>query len=224
METPTLIAYLQAPVLLILLLLYLKAKFEIKKWNDIIKAIFLGFFAILVLLVFDLIAGSLGYDQLKNLKRMGFFSFAIVGFGSEFGKFVLLRYIFLKEKSFKGPLDGVIYGLLIGLAFTTIAVPLFAMGVFGRAVDNLFLFTYPLANICFALVMGFFIGMGKFRKNRLIDSFTGLATASFFHGFFYFANLTSDKTILMVFGAGVLLISLLLGVKSINVREEQRMK
>jgi protease PrsW len=219
MDTSTLIAYLQAPLFAVLLILYLKVKFGIKNWKQIVKALVFGFLAVTILFLFDVIAESTGYDQLKNLKRSAFFAFVIVGFGSELGKFVLLRYVFLRLKTFRGPLDGVIYSLFISLGFTILALPLFGLGVFAKEVDTLFLFTYPLANICFAVIMGFFVGMGKHRKNRLIDSLTGLGSASFFHGFYYFANLTSDRTILLLFGIGLFLIAFLLGVKSINVKE-----
>jgi hypothetical protein len=73
----------------------------------------------------------------------------------------------------------------------------------------------------FATISGFFIGLGKLRKNRFIDSMTGLGAASFFHGFFYFANLTSDRTILLLFGIGVFFIAALLGVKSINMKRTE---
>ena len=181
-----------------------------------------GIAAIVVMLLLDFITQSMGYDQLKNLKRSGFYSFVVVGFGSEVGKFIVLRYFISPMKRFKGPLDGVIYGITIGLGFATIAIPLYLAGVFAKVPGDLFIFTYPLASMIFGIIMGFFVGMGKYRKNRLIDSLTGLGAASFFHGFYYFANLTSDKTILLLYGIGIFFISMLLGVKSINVKESEK--
>lgn len=222
MEISTLLAYLQAPLLTVLFFLYLKYKFSISTMKYLLRVFAFGIGAIVVLVLFDLIIGSMGYDQLKNLKRSGFYSFVVVGFGSELGKFIVLRYFISPMKRFNGPLDGVIYGITIGLGFAAIGIPLFLAGAFSSVPGSLFIFTYPLASIVFGIIMGFFVGMGKYRKNRLIDSLTGLGAASFFHGFYYFANLTSDKTILIFYGVGIFLIALLLAVKSINVKESDK--
>jgi len=222
MDIYTLLAYIQAPLLAVLFVMYLRFKFTISSMKYLIRAFLLGIGAIIFLVILDLIVGSMGYDALKNLKRSGFYSFVVIGFGSEFGKFIVLRYIILPLKRFNGPLDGVIYGVLIGLGFAAIAVPLFSAGIFSSIPKPQFIFTYPLASIIFGIIMGFFLGMGKYRKNRLIDSLTGLGAASFFHGFYYFANLTSDQTILMLYGIGIVLITLMLVVKSINVKESEK--
>ncbi len=221
METSSLLAFIQPVIIALLLVLYINFKFSVSTWKFIIRAFLFGLLAIIPLVLLDLIAGSFDIDNLRNLKRIGFYAFVVVGFGSELGKFVLLRYVFLRLKTFSGPLDGIIYALFISLGFSLLALPLFAHVFFAGEMGTLFLLTYTFAGLVFAVVMGFFTGMGKYRKNRLIDSFTGLAAASFFHGFFYFANLTSDKTILLLFGIGVVLIALLLGVKAINIKDQE---
>lgn len=221
MDISSLLAYIQPIVVALLIVLYINFKFSINSWKFIVRAFLLGLLAIVPFVVLDLIAGSMGVDNLRNLKRIGFYAFVVVGFGSELGKFIILRYIFLRLKSFSGPLDGIIYAIFISMGFSLLALPLFAYGFFAREMDPLFLLTYTAAGLTFAVVLGFFTGMGKYRKNRLIDSFTGLAAASFFHGFFYFANLTSDKTILLLFSIGVIFIALMLGIKAINIKDQE---
>jgi protease PrsW len=206
-------------VILILLTLF-KFRFEIKSWNLILKAIAFGALSSVVIVLFDFVAESLGYDILKNLKRSGFYSFVIVGFGSELGKFVFLRYYFLKKRTFKGPLDGIIYALFISMGFAVVTLPLFSFGLFSKPVEMQFIFTYTIVSIAFAVILGFFTGLGKHRKNRLIDSLTAIGAASFFHGFYYFINLTDDQTIFILYSVGLLLISLLLVIKSINMKDE----
>lgn len=221
MNTIHLLAWFQAPLLALVFILILRSKFSINSWKYILRALLFGMASVAFIFLLDLIAESGGYDQLKNLKRSAFYSFAIIGFGSEFGKFIILRYVFLPLKSFKTPLDGVIYSICISLGFSTIALPLYTNGFFSREVELLFVFTFPIANLLFSIIMGFFIGMGKLRKNRLIDSVTGLGTASFFHGFYYFTFLTSDDTLLLIFGLGVLFIAALLAAKSLNLRASE---
>ncbi len=211
----------QPLLVVIVLMTFLKFRFEIKSWNLILKAIALGAVSSLLIIAFDFVAQSLGYDMLKNLKRSGFYSFVIIGFGSELGKFIFLRYYFLKRKSFKGSLDGIIYAIFISLGFALVTLPLYTLGVFSRPTGMQFLFSYTIASIAFAVVLGFFTGLGKHRRNRLVDSLTALGAASFFHGFYYFINLTTDQTIFIFYGIGLIMISLLLVIKSINMKDEE---
>ena len=221
MTIASILSYLQAPVLAILLVLYLNKKFQINSNKHLYQAFGLGLITVVSLFLFDLLAETLGYDQLKNLKRSGFYSFVIIGFGSQFGIFIVLRYCFLPLKSFNTPLDGVLYAMLISLGFSTLAVPLFDIGLFARQPSPALIYSLPLACLFFSIIMGFFVGMGKYRKNRLIDSLTGLGAASFFMGFYYFGFLTSEKTILIFYGIGIFFIALLLAIKSTNIKPEK---
>ncbi len=220
MKDVSVFVLLQAPILLIIYLIFLKKKFKVSKWRYLFQAFGFGLLTVIVMLLLDYIAQSMGYDMLRNLKRSAFFSFVVIGGGAEFGKFLLLRYYLVPLKNVKGPLETILYSIMISIAFTIVALPLFAMGLFSNVPTYLFFYTFPLANLIFAVVMGFFVGLGKSRKNRLIDSLTGLAAASFFHGFYYFSNLTTDRSILWLFGGGILFIALLLGIKSVNLSHE----
>lgn len=205
-----------------LLLMYLKYKFVIGSWKLLFQAVVFGLASVAVLFILDQIAVYKGIDELRNLKRTGFYSFVVVGFGAELGKFILLRYYFLRQKTFRGPLDGIIYNLLIAGSFTMLALPLFMSGWFSKEMNLTFLITYPLANMAFAVIMGFFTGMGKFRNNRFIDSMTALGAASFFHGFYFFINLTDEFLIFGLYGAGLALIAFMLLVKSTNLKDEEK--
>ena len=203
-------------------LFYLRFKFKIESWKFLFQAVFFGFVSVIFLLLLDLAAASYGIDELRSLKRTAFYSFVVVGIGSELGKFVLLRYYFLRQKTFKGPLDGIIYSILIGLSFVVITLPFFMSGWLSHAMGQTFLITYPIASIAFAVVMGFFLGIGKFRQNRFIDSMTGLFAASFFHGFYYFINLTDEFTIFALYGAGLMLLALMFIAKATNLKDSEK--
>lgn len=220
MAISTILSYLQAPLLAILFVLYLKQKFQLKTTKYLFQAFGFGLLSIIIFIAIDLVMGLLGLDTLKSLKRSVFYSFVVIGFGSQIGIFAVLRYIFLKKRHFKGPIDGIIYAIIIALGFSTAAVPLYGAGMFAAVPASLFLYTLPWATLFFAIVLGFFTGMGKFRKNRMIDSLTGLGTASFFMGFYYFAFLTKEDTILILFGIGIIIMSALFVVKAVNTKTE----
>jgi RsiW-degrading membrane proteinase PrsW (M82 family) len=221
----TLLLSLLIPVLLILAtFVILKQRFDIKKWNLIVQALLFGGLSIIILVLLDQFANYMGWNMLQNLKRTGFYSFVVVGFGAELGKFIVLRYIFLTKKQFRGPYDGIIYNFVISLGFILVALPLFATGFFSSPAKIQFVILYPVANMAFALITGFFVGLGKLRRNRLIDSLSGLGTASFLHGFFYFINLTDEYTIFLLYGLGTLFIASILFFKARNLKIEEANK
>ncbi|MDA3944544.1 MAG: hypothetical protein PF694_13520 [Bacteroidetes bacterium] len=220
MTIATVLSFAQAPILALLVLMYLKQKFKIQTLKYLIQAFGLGLLSVLIFVLIDLAVSYFGFDTLKSLKRSVFYSFVVIGFGSHLGIFIMLRFVFLKMKRFTGPIDGILYGIMISLGFSTLAVPLFTIGMFSNVPANLYLYTLPVAALLFSIIMGFFTGMGKYRKNRLIDSMTGLGASSFFMGFYYFAFLTKEDTILILYSIGIFIISMLLLVKAGNVKPE----
>jgi RsiW-degrading membrane proteinase PrsW (M82 family) len=218
----TYISFAVSPVILVIIGLYLNFKFSLKSFANIRNAILLGMIGVVFLVIASYLIEMQWHGSLRNMRRMSFFVFIIIAFSSELAKFLILRYVFYKVKAFKGPLEGVLYAIFISLGFATVASILYAYGIVG-AEDNfnkmtLFLFTYPLASITLGVVMGFFIGMGKLRTNRFIDSSTGLFASTFFHGLFYFCFITTDIRLLYFTAIGFLIITISLVWKSVNLR------
>jgi RsiW-degrading membrane proteinase PrsW (M82 family) len=155
---------------------------------------------------------------------MAFYVFVGIAFSAEFAKFLSLRLSFYRLKSFESPIEGIIYATFIGLGYSMIAVPLFAYGFIGTNLINdlnLFLFTYPLANIVFAICMGYFVGLGKIRKNVFIDKATGVFVATFFHGLFIFSFITKDERLLILTGIGFVIIAVVFISRAVKLRKMQ---
>lgn len=225
MPSITYLSFIVSPILLVLFLFYLKFKFSIKSYANLRNGILYGMLAVVLLVISTYLIELQWHDNLRNMRRMAFFVFIIVAFSSEFAKFLVLRFAFFKLRSFEGPLEGVLYSIFISLGFATIASVLFAFGFAGTETKfndmTLFLYTYPLASIAFGVVMGFFVGMGKMRKNSFIDNSTGLFAATFFHGLFYFCFITSDKRLLLFTTIGFLIITVTLIMKAVDRRVEK---
>jgi len=145
-------------------------------------------------------------------------AFGIIALISELGKFLVLFYGFYKKKDFLGPVESIIYSLFISIGFTISSSILYVTG-FINPIDNiLFLYLYGVSNLVFAILLGFFVGLGKSRQNILIDSITGLFTATFFHGLLIFCILTSDFPLLLIVVFVSIVISVVLIVKSLNYK------
>ncbi len=219
------LSFLVSPILLVLFIAYLRFKFEFKTWRFIYQAFVWGLFAVVLVIAANEIIKIWGLDNLKNMRRTAFYVFVVVAFSAEFGKLFPLRFSFFNLMRFNSPLSGIIYGVVIALGFSTVAVVLYAFGILGTVnikYMTLFLWTYPFANIIFGITQGFFIGMGKVRKNTVIDELTCLGTATFFHALFYFSFLTSDQRLLLITVIGLVFVGVLLVVKGVSIRAVEK--
>ncbi len=201
---------------------YMNFRFSVRTNRYMLQAFLIGLFSVVIVVIFQYIAEALELDSLRNIKRTVFYAIVIIAFGAELGKFIVLRYYFLPLKEFAGPLDGIIYSTLIGCGFSTSATILLTYGIIGAQVNYLYIFTYAVANIIFAIIMGFFVGFGKHRENKVIDSLTGLFVAVIFHGLYTFSFLTQDYRLLILFSIGSIIIVILLAAKALNIHSEKK--
>jgi RsiW-degrading membrane proteinase PrsW (M82 family) len=202
-----------SPVLLIVILVFLKTKSELASFSNIRNSILFGLAGVLLLYVLSYFIELRWHGSMHNMRRMAFFVFVIIAFGSELGMFIPIRFIGYESMTVKGPVEAIIYSIISGLSFSTFTTALIAYGIIEVPIEDnftLFLLLYPFANIVFAIVLGFFIGMGKIRKNALIDHSTGLFLATFLHGIFYFSFITKDIRLFIITMVGLLIISVTL--------------
>ncbi len=220
------LSFAVSPILILLFVFYLKFKFNIKSFVNIRNAVLWGIISIALLLIANYIIELRWDGNYKNMRRIAFFVFVVVAFSSELAKYIPLKFSFYRLQNFSGPLEGIIYSVFISLGYSMIATVLYAFEIIGSPdkMNNftLFLYTLPLANIVFAITMGFFVGMGKLRKNTFIDSATGLFVATFFHGLFYFGFITSDLRLLLFIAIGFAVIGITFVVKSVSIKMNDR--
>lgn len=212
------ISLIISPLLAILLYSYMKYRFSGGYFGLLLRSYFWGIFSTVFAGVIFYIAYKMGYVELKNLRRILFYSFVVIGVGQELGKFIILRYLILPSKIFKNPSDGIIYSLMI--SFGALTVYSAATLLLLPESDTTVLISHVLVSIVYAVIMGFFVGMGKVRHNRLIDSLTGLFGAAFFHGVYEFIIQTNDHLLLWPFLVGSAIITFLLIVKGVQVSDE----
>ncbi len=212
---------LLSPLFIVLLMSYLRFKFSIQDWKNIYTALILGVFAVIILVASDYAFEYRWHGILRNMRRTAAYVFIGIAFASEFAKYLVLRYAFVKKQLINDPLDGIIYAFLVGLGFSTVAAILFSFGIIGtdkvRSLE-LFLWIYPFGTLAFAIVLGYFMGMGYTRKNSFIDDSTGLILATFFHAVFYFCFITSDIRLLVITLIGFAIIGGALLVRAINMK------
>jgi len=221
------IAYLTialAPLIALFMILYFQKRSTSNFSNGLLYSFLAGGAGVLVLLGAEILSSILNLNTLGSLKRILFFSFITLGGSAEIGKFIILRYFFVKKPYIQKPIDAITFSIMTALGFSTFALILYAFNLYNIQANfppTLYAFIFVPANIMFAVIMGFFVGMAKFIKGRVVFSLTGLFGALFFHGIFNFCLLTSDFKLLSLFSFGSAIIVMVLGFKaSVTIPEQ----
>ncbi len=222
MNYGSIIALFIAPVFAVLMFLYFRPRVNKHSFNCLIKSYIFGFISVILAVIVQLIIDRLGYADLRTFKRILFYSFIVIGGGSELSKFIVLRYFILPLNQAKNPFVGVTYSVMIALGFATAGLIFYGFYIFKiwELPERFISYTYAVTHIIFAVLMGFFVSISIVRKPKLIYALSGLFTAFFFHGFFVFCILTRDYKLLSVFSFGALLIVFVLLYKAIMSQEE----
>jgi protease PrsW len=222
MEIHYILSLLFAPFLAALAYFIIVVRRGKDRYPGLIAMFFLGMFSIVIVSLFQFIAHRFGLDIFSNLRRIIFYSVVVMGLGSELGKYLILRYNAFPKISFNGPLDGIVYSVFISLGFAFMGNILYFILPFYIEIDFLYAYTVVLANLFFAVIMGFFVGMGKSRENKFVDSMTGLLGATFFHALYNFCFLTEDMRLLLFLSVGAAIFVLMLYYKAFEMNEEYK--
>ena len=219
------LSLLISPIIFVLLFLYLKYKFPRGQFRLLFMALGFGIVMAIPVILFDQIAQYINIDGAKSLRRMFLYSFVFVGFVTEVSKFIPLHGIIMKHKSFNGAADAITYTIAISTGLTSLYAVYFYFFGTHVAGDVMYLYALGPVNALLAVIMGFFTGMGKVRKNRFIDSMTGIGAAAFFHGLFRFSLLSivnDDYLFFYLITGGILFIALILLYKSLTTPVESK--
>lgn len=209
-----------SPFIFLMLFLYLRYKYPKGQFRLFFKALGLGCLMAIPVILANMLANYLNLDGALSIRRMFMYSFVFVGFITELSKFIPLFSSIMKHKSFNGAPDGIIYTIAISTGLTTLYAIYYQY--FGVKVEGdwLYIIVVGPMNALLAVTLGFFSGMGKVRKNKFIDSMTGIGAAAFFHGLFRFTLLSNDMLFFYLVAGGLLFISIILIRKSITTPPE----
>lgn len=205
-----------APAIYILLILLGRGAMERKAWLLFAGAFFFGIIASIPMIGAMYYIKHYWLEHAASIRRIIFFAFAVIAFLAEVFKFLFLRYKYITNDLLTKPFDGILYGIVLSLGYATAANVFFFFEWDYTEMTSIVLYSLPVANLFTGIILGFFIGMGKFRKPSFIDSITGLGAAIFFHGLYNFCLLSEDYLLLALVGAGTLIICIMLWIKSMN--------
>lgn len=113
------------------------------------------------------------------------------------------------RKEFNEPFDGITYAVMVAMGFATLE-NVFYVRDGGLEVALLRMLTAVPAHATFAVAMGYFVGLAKFRHQPFIGTYklTGLAAATLLHAAYDFFFFVENIPFMAIGG----LVSLLVGV------------
>lgn len=176
-----------SPVLIIVLYIYIKDKYEKEPMRLLVYNFLLGAIVSIVIttLLYIIIDIPLPLKNHNSVFEQFIKAFFVVGLSEEFSKYIIVRYYSQTNAAFNEPFDGIVYAVMISMGF---AATENIMYVFqgGMEVGLIRAFTAVPAHATFAIIMGYYMGKAKFSKNRLVLNLTGLFLAALFHGTYDF--------------------------------------
>ncbi len=205
-----------APGIAISVFVYWKDKFDREPLNLLVKCFVLGMISIVPAIILEVALGKIfGAIDGSNALNAAFHAFVIVGLSEEWSKYIFLKGFAYPKSDFNEPYDGITYSVMISMGFATLENIMYVVdGGFGVAIMRMFL-SVP-AHATFGIIMGYYVGLAKFRNHSAQLRLMGLFIATAFHGAFDFCLFMNSIPILVLGAVVSLIIGIILSLKAIK--------
>lgn len=176
-----------APVLIIILYIHFKDKYEKEPKRLLLYNFLLGAIASIIITsilyyVFDVV---LPLPNETSVFQQFIKAFFVVGLVEEFSKYIIIRYFAQPNRAFNEPFDGIVYAVMVSMGFAATENIFYVIeGGYTTALARAF--TAVPAHATFGILMGYFMGKAKFSNNRIVLNLSGLVLAIIFHGAYDF--------------------------------------
>ena len=208
-----------APGVAIAVYVYFRDKYEKEPLSLLLMTFIAGIAVVIPAATMETVLFNIFPLENSLLLHTAVNNFIFVGFTEEFCKYLCLLIIVYPKKEFNEPFDGITYAVMISMGFATAENILYAMNG-GLQTAVLRIFTAVPAHASFAVLMGYFVGLSKFRNHHTPFLFLGLFSATIFHGAYDFF-LSIDNVGLIALGALVsLIVGLRLSFKAMKILNE----
>jgi RsiW-degrading membrane proteinase PrsW (M82 family) len=152
-----LLALALAPILIILLYVYVKDKYDKEPLPLLLKSLLLG---ALISIPVVFVEGALtsAWQGEFTIAHAGYTAFVVAGLTEELFKFIVLYWLIWKHKEFDEKYDGIVYAVFISLGFAAVENVLYVLE-YGAETGYLRAFTAVPAHAFFGVVMGFYFAL-----------------------------------------------------------------
>lgn len=211
------------PGIAIAIFIYWKDKLDPEPRKLLIRAFLLGCVSIAPAILLNLILkNALHVNISDSLYETFAYAFYVVAVSEEFSKFIFLRWNLFLRPEFDEPYDGITYSVMIGMGFATLENVMYVyQSTNAYEVAWMRAFTAVPAHATFAIAMGYFTGLAKFKGlKRNSYLLKGLLLAIVMHGFYDFLLMQSNFPQMAV-GAFISVgISIYFSLKAIKLHQQ----
>jgi RsiW-degrading membrane proteinase PrsW (M82 family) len=214
----SIIALSLAPVLIILLYLYSRDKYEREPIGVLLKAIFGGIVIVLPVVLIELWLSNMAIVFFpKSLREVGvseiefignseqllaynaYKGFVVAAFTEEIFKYAIFFLLIWKNKNFNEHFDGIIYAAFISLGFAAVENIFYVVDM-GEGTGILRAFTAVPGHALFGVAMGYYLAMAKFsKKGKNVNLAMALIIPIILHGTYDFILFSGKTLILLLF-------------------------
>ena len=194
----TLLTIALAPVLIILVYIYFRDRYEKEPVGQLLKGLFAGAFITLPIIFAENIL-SIPVQDTPGLSNAAYHSFIVAGLSEESFKFLAVFLLFWRNREFNERFDGIVYAVFVSLGFAAVEN---IMYVFDSGIETGLLraVTAVPAHALFGITMGYYIGLAKFlpdQKQKLL--FKAFFYPLILHGIYDFLLLSAHPVLLLLF-------------------------
>ncbi len=190
MNLVMLLALACAPGAFITGYIWFKDRYEKEPAILLWKSFFYGVASIVLTLLISVPLSKIIPVAESELTQQAVHAFLVVALVEELSKFLMLRWVLMRNRHFNEPFDGIIYSVMVGMGFAT-AENIAYVITGGYEVAVIRMFTAVPAHAVFAILMGFYMGKARFGGSPVRSAILALVVPSLLHGtydYFLFIN------------------------------------
>jgi RsiW-degrading membrane proteinase PrsW (M82 family) len=217
MEIVLLVAMAIAPCIALVFFIYFRDKYDREPWKLLMISFLLGALSVVPALIQELL-----FQKVDFINGHTFTSASIgVAFVEEFWKLFFILLVPFRRKSFNEPFDGIVYAVMVSMGFATVENIMYVVDG-GAGVAILRMFTAVPAHAMFAVVMGYFLGLAKFKKGLKIGYiFFGFLMAGLFHSIYDYCLFEKNYEYIWTGALLSLIVGLILSIRAIRLHRKR---
>lgn len=193
-----------APILIILLYVYYRDKYEKEPMSLLIKGLIGGMLAVIPIIPAEQLMYMVIEPWMGNRYLYAFGNaYLVAALCEEAFKFIVVYLLIWRNPNFNERFDGIVYAVFVSLGFALVENVMYVFGnPEGVTVALSRAYTAVPAHAMFGVLMGYYLGLAKFSEKPLLVSKYlkyALLVPIFFHGLYDFILMSQNGFFLMGF-------------------------
>jgi RsiW-degrading membrane proteinase PrsW (M82 family) len=187
-----------APVILILIYINYRDKYEKEPLSLLMKALAAGAVIVIPVIFVEMTLGDM-YKSADKITSAFYNGFVVAALTEEAFKFFAFRLLIWKNRNFNEFFDGIIYAVFISLGFAAVENVLYVFEG-GHSVGVLRALTAVPAHALFGVAMGYYFGLAKFNPEKKSYYMSmAILIPVLLHGFYDFILMSENGLLLLLF-------------------------